>query len=123
MKIGFVIAAMLLALTAVAHSLLGERYILLRLFRRNDLPRLFGSDSFTRRTLRFAWHVTSIAWFGLAGILATFAYAASPSASLILRIVAVTCFVTSAVIAIASKGKHLAWPVFLTVALLAWFLH
>jgi hypothetical protein len=68
----------------------------------------------------FAWHLTSVAWLGLAGILVASAQAAPPSAGLILRIVAATCFVTSAAIALASGGKHLAWPVFLAVALLAW---
>ena len=34
-----------------------------------DLPRLFGSDWFTRRTLRFAWHITSVAWLGFAALL------------------------------------------------------
>ena len=59
-------AAVLAGLTGVAHSYLGERYILIRLFRRQDLPHLFGSDVFTRRTLRVAWHLTSIAWWGSA---------------------------------------------------------
>jgi len=121
MKIGLLIAAVLLALIAVAHSFLGERYILIRLFRRNDLPRLLGSDSFTKRTLRFAWHLTSVAWLGFAAILAASAQATSPGMSVILRIVAVTCLATSATIALASKGRHLAWPAFLAVAILAWF--
>ena len=62
-------AAMALLVLAIAHSYLGERYILIRLFKRDNLPKLFGNDSFTKRTLRFAWHLTSIAWLGLAGIL------------------------------------------------------
>jgi len=121
MKLGLLIAAIFLALTAVAHSVLGERYIIIRLFRRDDLPRLFGSDSFTKRTLRFAWHLTSVAWLGLAAILAAAAGPTTPRVAPILFIVAVTCLVTAAVIALASKGRHLAWPVFLAVALLAWY--
>ena len=60
------LAAALVVALGLAHSFLGERYILQRLLRREDLPRLFGSADFTRRTLRFAWHVTSVAWLGLA---------------------------------------------------------
>ena len=59
------LAAGLVLLVGLAHSYLGERYILIRLFRRSDLPHLFGSDVFTRRTLRFAWHLTTVAWWGL----------------------------------------------------------
>ncbi|GAA3930276.1 hypothetical protein [Luteimonas lutimaris] len=63
------LAAVLAVALGAAHSVLGERYILIRLFRRNDLPKLFGSSEFTIRTLRFAWHVTTVAWFGFAALL------------------------------------------------------
>jgi len=62
------LAVILIVLIGVAHSLLGERYILTRLFRR-PLPELFGSDEFTKKTLRFAWHITTVAWFGFGAIL------------------------------------------------------
>ena len=48
------LAALLIVLLGLAHSILGERYILGRLFRRSDLPKIFGSADFTVRTLRFA---------------------------------------------------------------------
>jgi hypothetical protein len=54
----------------LAHSVLGERYILMRLFRHTDLPKLFGGTEFTIRALRFAWHLTTIAWWGAARPLA-----------------------------------------------------
>jgi hypothetical protein len=53
----------------IVRSVFGERYILVRLFRRTDLPRLFGGTRFTTRTLRFAWHITTVAWWGFAAIL------------------------------------------------------
>ncbi len=65
-------AALLYFALGLAHSALGEKYILTRLFRRADLPNLFGSPEFTVRTLRFAWHVTTVAWFGF-GVLLLFA--------------------------------------------------
>ncbi|MBK7012660.1 MAG: hypothetical protein IPH43_08315 [Xanthomonadales bacterium] len=60
------IAALLIALLGLAHSVLGERYILVRLFRR-DLPKLFGGTRFTRNTLRFAWHLTTMFAWGISG--------------------------------------------------------
>ena len=42
------IAVMALLVLAIAHSYLGERYILIRLFKRDNLPKLFGSDDFTK---------------------------------------------------------------------------
>jgi hypothetical protein len=120
MRSGLLLAAALLALTAVAHSGLGERYILRRLFRRPDLPHLFGSDRFTRRTLRFAWHITSIAWLGLAGVLVVLAADGPPPRDTLLRVVAATFAASAAIAALGSRGRHLSWIVFTAIALLAW---
>jgi hypothetical protein len=119
-SLGLLFAALLAALVAVAHSVLGERYILVRLFRRADLPRLFGNDRFTRRTLRFAWHLTSIAWLGFAALLGAFAAGAGADGELLLRIVAATFLVHALVTAAASRGRHVAWIVFLAIAALSW---
>ena len=54
-------AAIILLILGVTHSYLGEKYILIRLFKRTNIPRLYGSDDFTKNTLRFAWHITTFA--------------------------------------------------------------
>ena len=110
------IAAVLAVAIGLAHSILGERYILVRLFRK-PLPPLFGDDSFTRLTLRFAWHITTIAWFGFAVLL----YQASVgqlSISRVLNIVGATFAVTAMIALAASRGKHFSWPVFGAIAIL-----
>ncbi len=58
----------------IVNSLLGEKYILAPLFRRDNLPELFGSTDFTMRTLRYAWHLTTLAWLGFAAILVLMAH-------------------------------------------------
>lgn len=63
------VAGLILVAIGFIHSYLGERYILTRLFRRDNTPHLFGSDHFTKGTLRFCWHVMSLAAFGFAAIL------------------------------------------------------
>ena len=56
MTTAFYVAAALMIAVGVAHSYLGEKYLLARIFRRNpDLPKLFGSSEGTMKTLRFAW--------------------------------------------------------------------
>ena len=62
------LAAILIALLGLAHSVLGERYILVRLFHR-ELPQLFGGTAFTRNTLRFAWHITTVLAFCISALL------------------------------------------------------
>ena len=113
-------AALLAFGLGAAHSVLGERYVLRRLFRR-PLPPLFGDDSFTRRTLRFAWHLMTLAWWGMGALLATYAAVGlDDGARLAVRAVALS-FAASALLTLAlSRGRHLAWPVMLAIAGLAW---
>jgi hypothetical protein len=112
-------AAALTSLLALAHSYLGERYILVRLFRRDRLPELFGGPAFTRRTLRFAWHLTSLAWLGLAALLVKLNTHEPSRAELGALLAGI--FGVSGVLALAgSKGRHLSWVVFLAIAVLTW---
>jgi len=111
-------AAFLILVVGTAHSYLGERYILIRLFRREDLPKLFGSDEFTTRTLRFAWHLTSIAWLGFAAVLIALAHPPIESSTIGL-IIGVTFLVHSAISLLGSRGRHLSWPVFLAIGVIA----
>lgn len=117
MNAWLLLAASLALLIGAAHSYLGERYILIRLFRRPDLPRLFGSDVFTKRTLRYAWHLTTIAWWGAAVL---FWALSRGSAHLGVQVLSATFLVTAFVTAIGSRGRHLAWPVFVVIAVAAW---
>ena len=110
------VAAVLLLAIGLAHSYLGERYILVRLFRR-DLPKLFGSDVFTKRTLRFAWHLTTVAWWGYAALL-LFRFSSVQTS---LRVVSITFLVSAVVSLIGARGRHPSWIVFLVVAGLAWW--
>ena len=108
------IAAFLAFVVGIAHSVLGERYILVRLFRRTELPKLFGSTLFTMRVLRFAWHLTTIAWWGFAVILVLLARR-SVSPHNLYNVLAVTFLITGAITFAISRGRHLAWPVFLFI--------
>ena len=116
----YVVAAFLAFSVGVAHSVLGERYILIRLFRRSDLPKLFGGTEFTTRTLRFAWHLTTIAWWGAAALFFSLAQAPLTS-SRVSVILGIMFLLTTLVTFVVSRGRHLAWPVFLTIAVIAFY--
>lgn len=111
-------AVLLIVAIGLAHSILGERYILTRLFRRDNLPELFGSTEFTQRTLRFAWHITTVAWFGLAAMLVA-ASGGPISAATTGKIVGATFLIHFAIALLASKGRHFSWVFFLAIGLLA----
>ncbi len=107
-------AALLAVFIGLVHSVLGERYLLQRLFRTGDLPTLFGGTEFTRNTLRFAWHVTTLAWWGFAALLVALAQP-SPDRGTLADIIGAV-FLLHAVVAFAgSRGKHLSWLVFLAI--------
>jgi hypothetical protein len=121
MNFYFVVAAFLTLVIGVAHSCLGERYILMRLFRRKNIPHLFGNDALTKRTLRFAWHLTTVAWFGAAVLLLILAsYPLDASTRMLSRVIAATFLISALVALVGSRGRHLSWVVFLLIASLVW---
>lgn len=111
------LAAALVTITVgIARSYLGEKYILMRLFRR-PLPKLFGDDSFTRNTLRFTWHLLTVAWFGVAAILVSF-HSGDSSKGSVLLILGVTFAISALVSVIAGRGRHLSWIAFAVISIL-----
>ncbi|MFZ7097207.1 hypothetical protein ACOPJQ_05100 [Luteimonas dalianensis] len=108
------LAAFLAVTLGIAHSVLGERYILVRLFRRDDLPKLFGGTEFTTRTLRFAWHITTVAWFGF-GALLLHAGRGDLTPSGTLRIIGFTFILSGLLPLVITRGKHLSWLVLFAI--------
>ena len=115
-----VLAALLIFLTGCAHSYLGERYILIRLFKHGNLPKLLGGMEFTQGTLRFAWHVTTVAWWALA-LLLVLAHRGPLSTASVLNVIAGAALATAVLPIFFTRGKHLSWVVFLLVAALVAF--
>nr|WP_047042962.1 hypothetical protein [Vibrio mexicanus] len=111
------LAAFLLVLVSIAHSYLGERFLLSKLFEQRHWPKVLGSDGFAKRTLRFAWHLTSVTCLGFAAILVVLT---QPQVSklLISQIIATTFAFHFVISLLASRGKHLSWILFGTVTFL-----
>ncbi|RZA01120.1 MAG: hypothetical protein EOP47_11780 [Sphingobacteriaceae bacterium] len=114
MQIALYIASLLCVSVGIAHSVLGEKYILIRLFRRDNLPKLFGGQEFTVNTIRFAWHITTVAWWGFAAILILLAETKLTPQNVSI-VIAATFLITAFITVLASRGRHLAWPVFLII--------
>jgi hypothetical protein len=109
-------AAALMAFLAIAHSIIGERRLIGPLAARDDLPRLFGGTRFTGPTLRFAWHVTSVLGLGFAAVLLAVALGASEAA--IVCTIGVTLIASGILPLVFTRGRHLAWAVFLAAGAL-----
>ncbi len=110
------VGAFLLIFIGLIHSYLGEKFILIRLFRRDDLPKLLGSDWFTKRVLRFAWHITTIAWWGFAAILYFLSNPSNNIRTEILITIATVFAISGVVSLFFSRGKHLSWLFFFGIA-------
>lgn len=111
------LASSFVFLTGLAHSYLGERFILMRLFRVQQLPKLIGGTAFTVGTLRFAWHLTTVAWWGVAYLL-FLAAGGSLSKDQVLTVIGITSLVSAALPLYFTRGKHFSWIVFLIVGAL-----
>jgi len=114
------IGSLLLIFIGFIHSYLGEKYILIRLFRRDNLPKLLGSDWFTKRVLRFAWHLTTLAWWGFAAILYFLSSASGDLRTEILLTITTVFAISGLVSLLFSRGKHLSWVLFFGIASTTW---
>lgn len=99
--------AMLVVIGAV-HSALGEAVLVGPLVR-DPSWRVGISGGAARRVLRFAWHLTSVAWVGLGATVV----GAPPGLA-----VGLVCLVSAAVV-FGALRSHLAWPLFLFAGLAA----
>lgn len=111
-------AAALCVVIGLVHSWLGERRLIgpLLAAREGLLQRRFA-----RNVLRFAWHLTTIAWIGIGAALVAFAgVAADIGSSRAVLAIAATMLVTGVVILATGRGRHWAWPVFFAIAVLAY---
>lgn len=102
------VAAFLIVLLALAHSWLGERYLLQRLFRRSEhLPKLLGGTDFTKNTLRFVWHLTTVMALGFALLMVQLADDTGPAA--MANAIGVCLIVSGALPLAYTRGRHLSW--------------
>lgn len=115
------IAAILCFVVGLIHSVLGERYILIRLFRRDNIPHLFGSDYFTKGTLRFVWHITTFAWWGFGYLLWLISTSQDISSQTVLYVISAVSLFSGIFSFGFTKGKHLSWLVFLAIAGLTYY--
>ena len=113
------IASGLIVIMSLAHSYLGERYILGRLFRQS-LPPLFGDDSFTKQTLRFVWHLMTVMGFGLAALLLLWAQGHGGS-SYTLYLIAGLFVIMALFPLFMTRGRHLSWVVMLVIGILCFY--
>jgi hypothetical protein len=105
----------------LAHSVIGELRVVGPICARPDVPPLWGRAELMRRTVRFAWHLTSIAWITAGALLLVFAGRLLEQTALLgVRVIAASFLASAALAFVVSRGRHPAWVVCLAIAAAAW---
>lgn len=117
-------AGVVMALTALVHSVVGE-LLIFRQLRKGGIVPTEGGPLLRERHVRIlwaSWHLVSILGWALAAILITMAQA--PAASLpnawLLKVAIATSLAGSALVLFATRGRHPGWLSLLVAAILAW---
>jgi uncharacterized membrane protein YfcA len=105
---------------AAAHSYLGEKRIFPRLLDRAEPPTLGGSATLMRSIVRWAWHLTSLAWVALAAVLIALFGDPSQLRQSVGAVVAAYLSVGAIVTFATTRGRHIAWPFFVVAMIAAW---
>jgi len=84
------------------------------LFRRGDLPKIRGSGQTTQKTIRIAWHVTTILFWVFGLILLLMARNALTVQSMS-AVMAGTFLPMGVLSLVASRGRHVSWLPFLII--------
>jgi|SRR3954447_7797554 hypothetical protein len=120
MNLRLIAAGVIAIFIAIVHSVLGEQRIVQPLLRSDAFAQYRSREWFVRRTFQLAWHLTSLLMVGFGALLIYYSKA-QPDVT-VLEIISGVFILSAVLTAGATKGKHLAWPLFLAVGVLAgWF--
>ena len=118
--IWLIIGSITMTVLAILHSYAGEIRLLRPLLQGNDLPTLNDSIDYTKVILRWAWHLTSLAWFGFGAIFLGLMQVAPDERRLPLLILTGILALSGVIVLIVTRGRHPAWIFFLIAAVCAW---
>lgn len=103
------LAGAFLVALGLGHSMMGERAILVPLFRDQSWSLPVAARPALHSLLRFAWHLTTLAWLGMSAVL----FGAAPT-----LVFGVVALLSGLIVFVMLRG-HLAWPLFLACGLAA----
>lgn len=121
----FVIAAALVFLVGLVHSVLGERLIFRRLRQGGLVPTNGGTllGEGHMRILWASWHVLTVFGWCIAAVLLrlSFSSASASSSRFIEQAIVIAALAGAALVFIGTRARHPGWVGLLGVAVLVWF--
>ncbi len=124
----FVLAGLIAFILGIAHSYLGEKYLIIPILQSEHLiSALSGSVGLKKVALRICWHFATIAMWGAATTLVFLSSLPLNQTSIVVaRIISLT-FVADTLLVFLTPGlrliylgRHFAWVAFLAIAVLSW---
>ncbi len=119
--------AVLLLGAALAHSLVGEKVVLRRLYRRGgeraEVGRRTADDPSTRRAVRLAWHSLSLCLVGFAALLLTSGIdhrAVGAGWDALAPIIAATFAALTVLSLVVARGRHVGWMWYAAAVVASW---
>ena len=109
-------AAAATALTAVAHSYLGERRLIAPLL---GLRHGVLALPLARQVIRFAWHLTAALWAVQELVLLRAAFVPGAFDRIVIGGIGVVHLTAGLGDAIVTRGKHIGWPLLSAIGILA----
>lgn len=120
MNVYLITSAVLIIITGTIHSVLGEKLILIPVFKM-PLPPLLKSEIFMKRVLRMAWHMTTLAWWGIGYIFWRLAQQPLDATGILFtKTILIVCLISGLFSLVWARGRHFSWMVFLLVSYLLW---
>jgi hypothetical protein len=120
MQISFLVAAILAALTGLAHSVLGE-ILIFRHLRNGSLVPALGAPPLRERNIRIlwaTWHLATLFGWAFAGVLFQLALGHPISASLLTGAIVFAYLGGAVLVLVGTKGRHPGWVALTAVAAL-----
>jgi hypothetical protein len=122
MNFPLLIAGVLAAAVGIGHSYLGERWILIPLFRSDGVPKTpIGDVQDTRRMIRFTWHSFTVIACSSAALFLALSAGIFGGGWTVVRVMAMYWALFAVVVLLLSRGRHRAWLLGSLVAIAAWW--
>ena len=120
MQIPYLVAAILAALTGLAHSVLGE-ILIFRHLRNGSLVPALGAPPLRERNVRIlwaTWHLATLFGWAFAGVLFQLALGHPMSVSLMTSAIVFAYLGGAVLVLVGTKGQHPGWVALTAVAAL-----
>jgi len=111
-----IIASALIIIIGLAHSWLGEKKLIQPVMGLEVFPALLGSPETAKSTLRVSWHLLTLCWWAVAGLLFYYANSNLPAPIPLLWMITGVFSISGLAALYFSRGKHKSWVIFFAVA-------